>query len=519
MENFSEMTEKGIIYSRVFQKGRDMIECSRDFILPDLYADIKRVISSSGSIYPEECFVESGKVSVNGTLTARMLFVDDEGALRSATFAQDYSASFPVSDVDSEDDILVVCCPTLESVSVKTVNPRKVSVRGRIDAGIKLWKKVSVDPEAPEFECECDTCVETKTEKISCMVPFSAEERELDVSDDILLDNEIDEIIYCDASIETVETVARDGALDVKGNINTDIVYISRASSDPIHVSKRIPFSNSVNVEGAPSDSSVFSACPYIRSVECEIAHAEGGDKIEIDVSYALIVNGASVVDCAYVCDAYMPAYEFETESERIGFSSDPEKTPKSVKMRSCAKDVLPEGSKVMLATAQTQIESIASENGKKSAMGSVGLNVVYKNPDGAVSSYSFSDSFEIDLSDISDFNEYVFLMRMSPISVKNEQDGLCAEYDINADVISWKSGSGEMIRASRVIAPEHTDEKKPFIIYYPSKDESLWDVGKKYNVNVQSLISANPEIDGENLPKVLLIPRARTISKNKIIF
>lgn len=514
MENFSEMTESCTVYSRVFQKGRDVIECSHDFILPDLYADIKRIVSSSGSIYPEECYVESGKVCVGGTLTVRVLFIDDEGALRSVKFTKDYSASFPLPDTESEDDITVICCPMLESVSVKTANPRKVSVRGRIDMGIKAWKKMSASLDAPELECECDSELETKKEVVQCIAPFSVEERELEVSDDITLDTETDEIIYCDAFVEVLESVLRDGTLDIKGNINTDVIYNAKDSTEPSHVAKRIPFANSLSLQGGVDENAVFAVCPYIRSLECEISDGEGGSKIEIDINYSLTVNGAFVTPSTCVCDAYMPAYLVETESERIGFSISPEKNTVSVRMRSCSDGALPEKSKVMLSNVQTQIESVALENGKKTALGNATVTAIYKNEDGGVSSRVISDSFEIDLSDMGDFDEYVFLMRVSPVSLKNEQDSLCAEYVIDVDVITWKSGSAEIIRTICVTEPESCDCKKPFTVYYPTKDESLWDVGKKYNVNTVSLASVNPESSGEELPKVLLIPRARINAK-----
>ena len=511
MENFSsEKSENCTVYSRVFQKGRDIIECSRDFILPDLYADIKKVISSSGSIYPEECFVEGNKVCVSGTLTARILFADDEGALRSVTFTQDYSGAFSLSGIENADEISVICSPVLESVSVKTVNPRKVSVRGRIDAGVKLWKKTPSSPDSPTLECECDVTPEIRTSEISCMVPFSIEQRDLDISEDISFDGEIDEIIYCNGSAKVHESSFSDGSVHVRGYVNIYAVCLLD-SSDIVHISKMIPFSNSLTIDSSMGEPSVLCALPYIRSLECETSETDDS-KIEIDIEYALIVNGAFNVGCSYVCDAYMPSYEFEIESETVGFSSAPQKSMKNIKVNACSDSALPEGSKVMLANVQAQIESTTHEEDKKSAIGSSFVNIVYKNTDGTLSSLGLSEDFEIDLDDISDFDEYVFLIQTSPASVKNDQNGVCAEYELEVNIIAWKNGSGEMIRASRVISPETADNKKPFTIYYPSKDESLWDVGKKYNVTVSSIVAANPECeDAEILPNVILIPRLRT--------
>ncbi len=513
MENFSsEMTGNCEIYSRVFQKSREMIECSRDFILPDFYADIKRIISTSGNISPETCFVEGGKASVSGTLTTRVLFIDDEGKLRSVTFTQDYSATIPVGDSASYDEISIMCCPTLESVSVKTVNPRKVSVRGRIDAGIKIWKKMSISPEMPPVACENGFCPEIRTESVSCMAPFSVWERDLELSEDIILDGEAEDIIYCDAKSEVLECSVENDGIGVKGNINIDVIYSPSDGGDPIHVSRRVPFSRTVETDLSALSNIVCSACSYIRSVDCALSGDNSGEnnKIEIDVGYALAVNGAGTVSCQYVSDMYLPAYALKTESEKINFSSEPTRTVKNIRVESCGGNPLPEGSSVVLTTIQPQIESLSNEDGMRRALGSSQINVVYRDASGNLSSQGFTDEFEIELKDVPEFDEYIFLLRSSAVNARNEENSLCVGYDLEITVVSWQSEMSEMIVSSQVSANESVETRKPFTVYYPAKNETLWDIGKKYNVTVAELMAANPENDeGDGgVPSVLLIPR-----------
>ncbi len=511
MENFSsEITGNCEIYSRVFQKSREMIECSRDFILPDFYADIKRIISASGNISPESCFVEGGKASMSGALTTRVLFIDDEGKLRSVTFTQDYSAAIPVGDSAPYDDISLMCCPTLESVSVKTVNPRKVTVRGRIDAGVKIWKKISISPEMPSTVCENGECPEIKTEKAVCMAPFSVWERDLELSEDIMLDGEAEDIIYCDAKSEVVECSVENDGIGVKGNINIDVVYSPASGGEPIHVYRRIPFSRTVEVDFSSMDNVVCSACSYIRSVDCALSGDNSGEsnKIEIDVGYALTVNGAGSVSCCYVSDMYMPTFAIKTESEKVNFSSEPIRTVKNIRVESCGGNVIPDGSSVLLTTIQPQIESLANEEGVRRALGSSQINVVYRDSNGNMSSQGFTDDFEIELKDLPEFDEYIFLLRTSAVNTRNEENSLCVGYDLEITILSWKSQMSEMIRSSQIIEGGDFEERKPFTIYYPSDSETLWDIGKKYNVTAAELMSANPEITDGSVPSVLLIPR-----------
>ncbi len=520
MENFTPSVKgNSEIYSRVFQKSREIIECSRDFILPDFYADIKRIISSSGNISPETCFVEGGKASMSGTLTTHVLFLDDENKLRAVTFTQDYSASIPVGDSGAYGDVSMFCCPVLENVSVKTVNPRKVSVRGRIDANLKIWKNVSISPEMSDISGNGESTPEIKTENILCMRPFSVWERDLEVSEDILIEGEAEEIIYCDAKSEVTECVAENNTITVKGNIDLDIIYSPTNEADPIHIHRRIPFARGIESDFSTSQSLVCCACSYIRSADCAIASGSSGEnnKIEADIGYTLAVNGAGIVSCEYVSDMYLPAFSVKNESEKINFSSDPVKTVKSLRVESCSESMIPEGSSIVLSTVSPTVDSLSSEEGVKSAFGNSNITVVYKDSEGLYGSQIFSSDFTIELKDLADFDEYIFLIRPSSVNARVEEGRLCVGYDLEISILSWQSEVSEIIRSSQVLANENPEERKPFTVYYPSKNETLWDIGKKYNVTLASLVAANPKYNDstEKTASVLLIPRHKQ-NKNK---
>jgi len=130
--------------------------------------------------------------------------------------------------------------------------------------------------------------------------------------------------------------------------------------------------------------------------------------------------------------------------------------------------------------------------------------------------SQSFSGDFALELKDLSDFDEYIFLIRVSSVNARVEEERLCVGYDLEINILSWKSEVGEIIKNSQILSGENFEDRKPFTVYYPAKNETLWDVGKKYNVTVSSLVSANPSYteNAEKMPSVLLIPRHKQIKK-----
>ena len=289
--------------------------------------------------------------------------------------------------------------------------------------------------------------------------------------------------------------------------MKVDVVYSDGAVGLPMHTAKTVPFSASV--KNGNSDVSVACACPFVQTLECNISDG----KIEIDISYMLIINAFAKRECELASDAYIPFYECDAEIEDISFSNMPIKSEKTLRISLCSDSALPDGSEILTALPRVKIESVNLENG--GALGSASVSVIYKNADGGVSSVNVSDSFEIDLADLAGFDEYAFLIRVSSVGIKEGSDRLCAEYDLTVSIVAWKSASKNAVRALVATKSESSDTKRPFIVYYPMKDEVLWDVGKKYNLPVSSIASANPECeDGEILPKAILITRAKRTKK-----
>jgi hypothetical protein len=54
---------------------------------------------------------------------------------------------------------------------------------------------------------------------------------------------------------------------------------------------------------------------------------------------------------------------------------------------------------------------------------------------------------------------------------------------------------------------PARNGKAPSLTLCYPSFDESLWDIAKKYSTTIAELMAANG-ISAENMPTVLVIPR-----------
>lgn len=514
-----EFTEKndamldvgGEICVRAVQKNRETAECSRDFILPDLYADIKKIISYSGSISPESSFVDGSKAVYGGTLNLKVLFIDDESRVRSALFSQDYSGNIALTDEEGYGEYNVISCPVLESISVRMANPRKLSVRGRIDPGVKVWKKLVSRPSGIEVKGDNGERCEVKIETSNCIYPFSIFCGDLEINEDIRLDSSVKEIAFCDAKIDVSECIPENDRVNVKGSVDIDMIGYSMEGSEAIYINRHSDFSQTVDVKLPDSvEDSVCCGYAYVRSIDFAVGGdpSEGNNKAEIDIGYGLTVAGVGQGKCSYISDAYLPTKNLALKSDTIVRSENPEKVNKLIRMEACTDNMLPEGAKVLFTRVFPHIDSVVLREGIGYALGDAQISVVYKESDGIVSCSAFNSGVEVELGEISEFDEYLLNKRVSSVNVRNEDDRLCVGYDIDISLLTWKNKTGEMVSSVTLLESSQENKRKPFTVCYPAKGDQLWDIGKKYGVSIDSLKKANPacnETSGD-LPNVILV-------------
>ena len=155
-------------------KNRAVGEINRDFILPDVYADIKRILGYKARLVPESSFADRGKVEHRGSLECKVIFVSDEGKMRCASFKDDYAITLPYEG-EGSDRALVL--PMIENVSVKAANPRKISLRASVCPSVRVVSAIENECDyAGDFTKEDIAMLETLGKSIVTWLNNSVEE-------------------------------------------------------------------------------------------------------------------------------------------------------------------------------------------------------------------------------------------------------------------------------------------------------------------------------------------------------
>ncbi len=507
--------ENSQIYSRIFQKSREKLEISRDFIIPDLYGDIKRIIGYSGSLSPEECYTDSGKANVSGTLTVRILFVDDENKLRGVTFTEDYFSGvlLMANDFPYGEDI-VFSCPTLDNLTVKTVNPRKVSIRAQIDPCLKVWKSLSLVPEIARPENIGVSDFEMKKENLKCIKPYVLCEKDLELSENVSLDSTASEIIFYDAKIEVASCTPAENSdgisVNVKGSIGLDIIYSPTDGAEPVLFHRDLPFSQTLSGGEKGSALPICRACAYIRTFDCTLS--QEASSAEVDIAYVISVNGAESIACDYYSDIYLPGYTMKCESEKRIPTYEMFKSSKTLRVQCSKESSASDAVGIMMTSVNPTLNMIEKSGDGETAYGSSQINVIFREGDGSCHSQSFSCNFEADLETLPKYDEYLSCLRVSDVSARFENGNLSVGYDLEITLILWENVSVDPVLSAEVGEKKDYSGESAFTLYYPQKNETFWDIGKKYGVSAKELEKSNavPENVESKTPAAVLIMRKK---------
>ena len=88
--------------------------------------------------------------------------------------------------------------------------------------------------------------------------------------------------------------------------------------------------------------------------------------------------------------------------------------------------------------------------------------------------------------------------------SMPNDNE-IFVECDIIFDILAFNKVSINAITDIQTLAEKEREDKSRIVLYYANKDETLWDIAKKYSTSVDALKKYN-DVESERISKDCMI-------------
>lgn len=507
--------------------GRVSSELSSDFILPDTYPDVKRVLRVDAKPVLIGRYVSGRRLEFTGAVDYTVIFCADGEAgetLHCVHFAQDFDGG--IGDIEALDGSNITLKPRMAACSQRLANPRKLTLKSTVGTDVKVSSAL---PTTPACEGASSKAEEMGLERLTKTIPTRRERTflaaPLRISEDLEPDAAqpaIDEIISCSADLCFHEAkMNRDGdfTVSLKGEALINTIYKSQGEAGVYKsFSRKCPVAYIV---GAAEYENHFkncrpeTLCARADATTVEIGAAVGENSYgerrvaQVDLTADVIVSIMGAEEIPIVLDAYSPLRTSEcslreTECEetcKVLFANF--SVGEAVSREGLS---IPENATVLDTAANATAANISVERGRGQLTGSADISCIFES-DGEYGSVNVSVPVkcELNVGDMSEPIAYVCDMSVSDMRVRFDSERMYFDFEV-----SLCAEIGEKKRRSFVSEIRLSGEPKKacpdseIMLCYPAPDETLWSVAKRYGTTVSALEAANSAGS-----RVLLIPRA----------
>lgn len=513
-------------FAHQLYRGEGNVRIEQEVTLPDYCPDVTRLIRVEITPVFEKsrAYLQDNtlNIEVSGRAEFCALYTDGAEGCEVFSFTQPFSETFK-RDVGKNIGILpesIALCvtPVCVTPTPRVLSPRKLLLRGELRMLLEVFANLEYSAYDP-CEALSSHCIDVEREERYVSRIVSSKTEDYRVNQEIKLPSGMpscEKILSCSADINVESVHPTSDSASVFLGVNFNVLYLSEQSGE--REAEYVSFYQPVEVRETLScddcaEDSVCRVRAMSGKVNCSIIADSFGENriISLDMPYSLTCIIFENIETSFVTDAYGVGRNAKTENTSREFSgyigSVSESTPFREKL-----NLKSDTSSVHGARTCAVLKNVSV--GADGAFADVSIEVsVINSADGELKSGS-SESFDvrvpINLPDS-------IMTKTAPESIVCDATVLPAFVDAQVSSGALEV-SGELVvqaqlwektGAEFVSSVSFSDREMPSgktVFYYPSPEDTLWDIGKRYGVEREKIRQAN-SIEGNTLPSVCKIP------------
>lgn len=507
MKNAQTYAQSADIY-----KTNKKIRIEEDSTLPDYCSDVTRVIKAEAipTIASKKAYIRDDALfcDVSGTVRFNLIYLSEGGGIERHSYTADFydSTKADVSGIDP-DTLYTFASPSCENVVCKVQSPRRVVCR--TDLALSLDARAN-----KSFECwtDSDGTVEKMEKQVASTRIASSKDAEFKMSEEIKLPKTLppmERILSAILTVSADETKAGDNSVSFWGNAGVSCIYLPEGEERIEAFYQPLEIKGSFEVDDARSDMSVLAEI-IPSKLEYEIAIDELGENrvLKIDFSYiveALVEENTELTiaeDVYGISCSITPRYEKREFKKYLGALRENTAIKEKLPLKKGVKSL--EG-----ADAVVNLRDTYFENGELFANCRITVSALGITDEAPVLvSESFDTAVHLNLpaevSGIYDDISFDMSQQTGFVDARAEGGNMSVAFDLTTLANIYYNSEATFV--SSVDMGEKASPRGENIFYYPTADDTLWSVGKRYGVALETLALANSITDKE-LKRVMIIP------------
>jgi len=541
-------TKEPVFLSEVVYDGQVEQGVEFDYVLPDYYPDIFKVLKCSLTPCIISYSISGNQLYCDGVVYIKVLYLSRENNLVNC-IEQRYTYSKTIELAKSADNAVVYISPKTDYCNCRAVSGRRIDVRGAVSSKIK----VTSTRESQMITGACGMGIETRKTAFNYCGEKLIASRQFVTREDIetgVGSGGISSIIHHDASVSVTDYKIVANKVVIKGEATIKALYLKKSvvqiSSNASNIAENadenqagispaeeaevmeatIPISQIIDLAGVTENHVCFINLS-VMDCDLEIKAGEGGENriFSCDLTVNCSVTAHLEKEVMPLIDMYSVNFESSFTKTVIKTETMPQIIERQLSLKGAVE--CSEGNLEAVYDARCDISNIACR-ARDNAENSEGEQSM-------VSELVITGQINMQVMGRLDSNIPVFIEKAEPFELVTEANGITAEHNIepNLQVVNTSysitsdnrvelrvvvkfNGCLYQMRSVEVIkeitineeAPKTRDNEYALKLYYAEENEEVWNIAKRYNTGADAIIAENDmESDKVTTPCMLLIP------------
>lgn len=474
--------------------------------LPDYCSDIERILKCRGEVRISTRRVTGRTAYLEGYTAVTLIYADSNKCISSYEQAIPFYCEIPLDNdrvkrIDAEG--------ALEYLNCRATSPKRVEVKGAI--GLKIY---FCSQESAEIVVNAQgEGIETDRHKHQITSVLGVFEKYMTVSDEVEITDgnlPLRSIISGCATLCDLDVNPITDKVIVKGNLRVKMIYCGQKGNVRT-LESTIPFNQIIDTEGS-TELCQTDLKGQVTSLDLRPRTGVDGESRAVGVTAGLLlsVRVEETVECDLVENAYSTKYKAELTSCPVGLYSFKSDISKKITVQE----------EVELSAITEQIFDVWCDQNNTfrgqdevfSLNGNGVISILLSDSEGNPRyierdvNYNFRSEIPATQNDMC-----IYTARILDVGYTLKSN-TSAEVRMTVEIDAKIYEQLKAIPLSNIVLDEDSPQKSqvgrsPIIVYYRSKEETLFEIAARYNTSVSAVRMANDIEEGDTLGNVLLIP------------
>jgi len=534
-------TKEPVFLSEVVYDGQVEQGVEFDYVLPDYYPDIFKVLKCSLTPCVISYSVSGNQLYCDGVVYIKVLYLSRDNNLVNC-IEQRYTYSKTIDLVKSADNAIVYLAPKTDYCNCRAVSGRRIDVRGAVSCKVK----VSCTRESQMITGASEMGVQTRKTSLNYCGEKLIASRQFVTREDIETGagaGGISSIVHHDAFVTVTDYKIVANKVVVKGEATVKALYLTKATENSLdnleenaenaaNVSENaevmeavIPISQIIDLQGVTENHVCFV---NLNVMDCDLEIKPNADSntsenrmFSCDLTVNCTVAAHLEKEVMPIIDMYSVDYESSFTKAVIKTETMPQIIERQLSLKGQVE--CNEGTLETVHDSRCDISNIVCRprinTGEDESIselvitGQANMQIVGRLDTGAPIFIEKTEPFEL----ITEFAGLTEEHSVEPnLQVINTTYSISAENKVELRLVLKMGGCLYQMRSIEVIneivineeAPKVKDNEYALKLYYAEENEEVWHIAKRYNTDAEAIIAENDMESNQIVtPCMLLIP------------